>query len=49
MVPLNSTAERIFELLCGDETTGRWLFAKDGKVYQVNQKGLRRSMRPRGN
>ncbi|MBD0373275.1 MAG: tyrosine-type recombinase/integrase [Pyrinomonadaceae bacterium] len=40
MVPLNSTAERIFELLCGDETTGRWLFAKDGKPIKSIKKGF---------
>jgi integrase len=39
MVPLNSTAERIFEVLCGDETTGRWLFAKDGKRIKSIKKG----------
>ena len=31
MVPLNSTTEAVFEVLCGDGTTGRWLFAKNGK------------------
>lgn len=40
MVPLNSTAERIFEVLCGDETTGRWLFSKDGKPIGSIKKGF---------
>jgi len=39
MVPLNSKAEAVFEVLCGDETTGRWLFAKDGKPIKSIKKG----------
>jgi integrase len=40
IVPLNSKAERIFEVLCGDESTGRWLFAKDGKPFKSIKKGF---------
>jgi integrase len=40
MVPLNSIAEPIFEVLCGDETTGQWLFAKDGKPIKSIKKGF---------
>lgn len=32
MIPLNSTAYRIFEVLYGDVMTGKWLFSKDGKL-----------------
>ncbi|MDT5122199.1 MAG: integrase/recombinase XerD [Acidobacteriota bacterium] len=39
MVPLNSTAEAIFAALCDDETTGRWLFAKDGQPVKSIKKG----------
>jgi len=39
MVPLNRTAEAIFEVLCDDETTGRWLFAKDGAPVKSIKKG----------
>jgi integrase len=43
MIPLNSTAETVFEVLCGDETTGRWLFAKDGKPIKSIKKGFARA------
>jgi integrase len=43
MVPLNETAERIFEALCGDVTTGRWLFAKDGQPVKSIKKGWQRA------
>ncbi len=43
MVPLNSTAEQIFEVLCGDETSGKWLFAKDGKPIKSIKKGFTRA------
>lgn len=39
MVPLNSTAEAVFEVLCGDETTGKWLFSKDGRPLGSIKKG----------
>jgi integrase len=39
MVPLNSTAFSIFEVLCGDETTGRWLFSKGGRPIGSIKKG----------
>lgn len=40
MVPLNETAGRIFEVLCGDVTTGRWLFSKEGKPIGSIKKGF---------
>src|SRR5215210_8236572 len=40
MLPLNETAERIFEVLCGDVTMGRWLFSKDGKPLKSIKKGF---------
>jgi integrase len=43
MIPLNSTAEAVFEVLCGDETTGRWLFAKDGLPIKSIKKGFARA------
>jgi integrase len=43
MVPLNETAERIFDVLCGDVTTGRWLFAKDGQPFKSIKKGWQRA------
>jgi site-specific recombinase XerD len=43
MIPLNSTAEAVFEVLCGDETTGRWLFAKGGLPIKSIKKGFARA------
>src|SRR4051794_4505071 len=43
MIPLNSTAEAIFKVLCSDETTGRWLFAKDGLPIKSIKKGWQRA------
>ncbi|MBI3654154.1 MAG: tyrosine-type recombinase/integrase [Acidobacteria bacterium] len=40
MVPLNQTVRRIFEVLVGDETTGRWLFAKNGQPIKSIKKGF---------
>ncbi len=40
MVPLNQTAIRIFEILVGDETTGRWLFSKNGQPVKSIKKGF---------
>ncbi len=40
MLPLNETAESIFEILCGDVTMGRWLFSKDGKPMKSIKKGF---------
>jgi integrase len=43
MIPLNRAAEAVFEVLCGDETTGRWLFAKDGLPIKSIKKGFARA------
>jgi integrase len=40
MVPLNATAARVFEVLLDDETTGRWLFAKNGQPIKSIKKGF---------
>jgi integrase len=40
MIPLNQTAARIFEILVGDETTGRWLFSKNGQPIKSIKKGF---------
>ena len=40
MVPLNQTTFRIFEVLVGDETTGRWLFSKNGQPIKSIKKGF---------
>jgi integrase len=40
MVPLNQTCLRVFDLLLGDETTGRWLFAKNGQPIKSIKKGF---------
>jgi hypothetical protein len=39
-VPLIQTAVRIFEVLVGDETTGRWLFSKNGQPIKAIKKGF---------
>ncbi len=43
MVPLNSSARRVLEVLCGDETTGRWLFGRDSKPVGSIKKGFQRA------
>jgi integrase len=40
MVPLNSTAAGIFEVLVSDESNGRWLFTKDGNPIRSMKKGF---------
>jgi integrase len=40
MIPLNQTTCRILDVLLGDETTGRWLFAKNGKPIKAIKKGF---------
>jgi integrase len=40
MAPLNQTAICIFEILVGDETTGRWLFSKNGQPVKSIKKGF---------
>ena len=40
MIPLNQAAARIFEILVGDETTGRWLFSKNGQPIKSIKKGF---------
>ena len=37
MIPLNDTATHIFEVLVGDETTGRWLFSKNGQPIKYGK------------
>jgi integrase len=39
-VPLNETAWRILDVLVGDQTTGRWLFAKNGQPIKSIKKGF---------
>ena len=40
MDPLNQTAICIFEILVGDETTGQWLFSKNGQPVKSIKKGF---------
>jgi integrase len=40
-IPLNQTAQRIFNVLCGDSATGKWLFLnRDGKPLASIKKGF---------